>query len=219
VKLLLQHGANPNQAVESSGNCLSMARWNKAPKEILNLITAAGGVRTVDLVCHDGDIETLGQMLQANSSLAVYEKSLAHPQLTELMLRYQPDILKRIPDPTPWWSLETPKTVEFARWLIERGLDPNRPNWLGITMLHRCAAKGDIEMASVFLDSGANIDATETDSSSTPLACAARTGKGEMAAFLLKRGANRNLPEDEPWAQPLEWAKRRGHADICALLA
>src|SRR5262245_45054602 len=174
VKLLLQHRVNPNQAVESSGNCLSMARWSNAPKEILDLIAASGGVRTVDLVCHDGDIETLGQMLDANPSLAVQE-SLGHPQLTELMLRYQPDLLKKIPDPTPWWSMATPKAPQFARWLIERGMDPNRRNWLGITMLHRCAAKGDIEMASVFLDSGADIDAMETDSSSTPLACAART--------------------------------------------
>ena len=30
VKLLLEHGANPNAAVESSGNCLSMAKYVRA---------------------------------------------------------------------------------------------------------------------------------------------------------------------------------------------
>jgi ankyrin repeat protein len=217
VKLLLERGANPNQAVESSGNCLAMARWSGAPREIIDLIASYGGVRSVDLVCHDGDVETLAQMLHANPDISLDER-LDHPQIMQLILRYQPDILKRTPDPTPWWSLGTPKTPAFARWLMERGLDPNRPNWLGITLLHRCAAKGDIEMAQVCLEFGADINAVETDSSSTPVACAARLGKKEMVEWLLKKGANPNLPEDEPWALPVEWARRRGRQEIVALL-
>src|SRR5215813_8003159 len=96
-------------------------------------------------------------------------------------------------------------------------MDPNRRNWLGITLLHRCAAKGDIENAQVCLDFGADINVIETDSSSTPLGVAARTGK-EMVQWLLSKGADPNLPEDEPWARPLEWAKRRGRQEIVELL-
>lgn len=217
VKLLLQHGANPNQAVESSGNCLSMARWKKAPQEIIDLILSYGGVRTVDLVCHDGDLETLAQMLDANPRLEVTER-LDNPQITDLILRYQPDLLRRVPDPTPWWSNAIPKSPEFARSLMEQGLDPNRPNWLGITLLHRCAAKGSIDIASVCLEFGANINVTETDSSSTPLGIAARSGKTEMVRWLLEKGADPSLPEDEAWARPIEWAKRKGHAEIVSLL-
>jgi ankyrin repeat protein len=194
-----------------------MAKWSGAPKEIVDLIASYGGVRTIELVCHDGDVETLAQMLNANPNLPVEER-LDNPQIMKLILQYQPDILKRIPDPTPWWSLGTPKTPEFARWLMEHGLDPNRPNWLGITLLHRCAAKGDIEMARVCLDFGADIDATDTDSSSTPLACAVRAGKKEVVEWLLNKGANPNIPEDEPWAQPLQWAGRRGRHEIMELL-
>jgi len=217
VKLLLEHGANPNAEVESSGNCLSMAKWSGAPKEIVDLIASHGGVRTVDLVCHDSDVETLAQMLHANPQLSVGER-LDNPPIMELILRYQPDILKRTPDPTAWWSFGTPKNPEFARWLMKRGLDPDRRNWLGITLLHRCAAKGDIEMAQVCLDFGADINATETEWSSTPLGWAAREGKKEMVEWLLRKGAKANLPEDEPWALPLEWATRRGHVDIAELL-
>jgi ankyrin repeat protein len=216
VKLLLEYGADPNQAVESSGNCLAMAKWSGAPREIIELIASYGGVRSVELVCHDGDVETLAQMLHANPNLSIDER-LDNPQIMRVILRYQPDILKRTPDPTPWWSLATPKTPDFARWLMERGLDPNRPNWLGITLLHRCAAKGDIEIAQVCLEFGADINALETDSSSTPLACAARLGKKEMVEWLLKQGANPNLPEDEPWALPVEWARRRDHHEIVDL--
>jgi ankyrin repeat protein len=156
-------------------------------------------------------------MLDANPRLDVTE-SLDNPQITDLILRYQPDILKSVPDPTPWWSTAIPKTPEFARSLMERGLDPNRPNWLGITLLHRCAARGSIDIASVCLEFGADINITETDSSSTPLGVAARAGKTEMVRWLLEKGADPNLPEDEPWARPIEWAKRRGHAEILSLL-
>jgi len=217
VKLLLKHGANPNAEVESSGNCLSMAKWSGAPKEIVGLIVSCGGTRSIDLVCHDRDLETLGQMLQANPQLKVGENWDNQPMM-EMILRYQPDILKRSPDPTPSWSLATPKTPELARWLMERGMDPNRRTWLGVTMLHRCAAKGDIPVAQVCLDFGADINAIETDSSSTPLGVAARLGKKEMVEWLLSKGADRRLPEDEPWALPLECARRKSRTDVIPLL-
>jgi ankyrin repeat protein len=217
VKLLLEHGANPNAAVESSGNCMSMAKWSGAPKEIIDLIASYGGVRTPELVCHDNDLETLAQMLSANPDLPLQEQ-FGNPEMMKLILHYQPDLLRRSPDLTPWWSLATPKNPEFAKWLMERGLDPNRRNWLGITLLHRCAAKGEIETAQVCMDFGADINVVETDSSSTPLGCAARTGKKEMVEWLLEKGADASAPQDEPWARPIEWAKRRGHQEIVHVL-
>lgn len=212
ARLLLEHGANPNQEVESSGNCMSMAKFAGASKEMQDLLASYGGLMGADMA----DTETLAAMLHANPQLPVGDK-FGDPQKMELILRYQPDILKRTPDAEAWWSLATPKTPQFARWLMERGLDPNRRNWLGITLLHRCAAKGDTEMAQVCLDFGADIDVVETDSSSTPLGCAARAGKKDMVEWLLKKGANPGVPEDEPWAQPLQWAKRRGRDGIVAL--
>jgi ankyrin repeat protein len=217
VKLLLERGADPNAEVESSGNCLAMAKWSGAPKEVVDLIASYGGVRNADLVCHDKDVETLAQMLHANPNLAVGE-SLDDPFLRRLILRYQPDILKRSPDPAPWWSSATPPNREMAEWAMQNGLDPNRRNWLGITLLHRCAAKGQIEIAQVCLDHGADINAIETEWSSTPLGWAAREGKKEMVPWLLSKGANPCLPDDESWALPAEWARRRGHREIAELL-
>ena len=213
VRLLLEHGANPNAEVESSGNCLSMAKHVGAPKEVQNLIASYGGVMGAGLA----DVETLAAMLHANPKLSVGER-LDNPLLRRLILRYQPDILKRSPDPTAWWSLATPESPDDARWAMEHGLDPNRRNWLGITLLHRCAAKGKSEVAQVCLDFGADINVIETEWSSTPLGWAAREGQKEMVKWLLKNGANPNLPEDERWAIPMEWAKRRGHQEIVELL-
>jgi ankyrin repeat protein len=216
VKLLLERGANANAEVESSGNCLAMARWSGAPKEIIDLIASYGGARTVELVSHDGDVETLAQMLRANPRLTVNESD--NPRIMDLVLRYQPDLLKRTPDPAAWWSSATSKTPEFARWLMNHGLDPNRPNWLGMTLLHRCAAKADVGVAEVCREFGADLNIVETEWSSTPLGWAAREGKKDMVEWLLTKGANPNLPEDEPWARPVEWARRRGHQEIEKLL-
>jgi ankyrin repeat protein len=212
AKLLLEHGANANADVESSGNCFSMAKHVGAPQELVDLIASYGGSITPDMA----DLATLAAMLRVNPRLHVGQK-LDDPLKMQLILRYQPDILKRNPDPTPWWSHARPKTPEFARWLMERGLDPNRRNWLGATMLHRCAAKGDIAIAQVWLDFGAAIDATETEWSSTPLGWAAREGQKEMVEWLLRKGANPHAADD-PWALPIEWARRNGHQTIVELL-
>jgi ankyrin repeat protein len=217
VRLLLEHGANQNAAVESSGNCFWMARHTGAPREMQDLIASYGGVRTVELVCYDGDVETLAAMLHVNPQLHFDEHSLhnvvdgGHRPCMELILRYQSDILKR-------FVLRRAKTPEFARWLMERGLDPKRGNWLGVTPLHRSAADGNIEMATVCLDFGADINAVDTEYSSTPLGWAARQGQKEMVEWLLRKGAKPNLPEDEPWALPSAWAQRRGHHEIMEVL-
>jgi ankyrin repeat protein len=214
VKLLLESGADPNSEVESSGNCVSMAKHVGAPRRMLDLLFSYGGVMGTGMA----DLETLAAMLHVNPRLEVGER-FDSPEMAQLILRHQPDLLTRRPDPTPWWSSATPQNAEFARWLIDRGLDPNRRNWLGITMLHRCGEKGDIAIAEVLLAHGADIDAIETEWSSTPLGFAARVGKTEMAQWLLARGADPNLPADEPWALPIEWAKRRGHQEIVDMLS
>lgn len=209
VKLLLEHGADPNAEVESSGNCLFMAKHAGAGKEMIELLVSYGAVMGARLA----DLETLGAMLHANPRLDVGER-LDSPEMLKLILRYQPDLLKQTPDPTPWWSHAAPPTADLARQLFGLGYDARRRNWLGITVLHRIAAKGVVEVAEVALESGAELDAVETEWSSTPLGWAAREGRLEMVEWLLRRGADPKLPEEENWARPVEWARRRGHRDV-----
>jgi ankyrin repeat protein len=137
----------------------------------------------------------------------------------DLILRYQPDILSRKTiDPSAWWDNNTFKSPKVARWLMEGGLNPNLGNWLGITRLHRCAANGDIPIAEVLLDFGADINIIETEWYSTPLGWAARHGQKTMVEWLLKKGADPSRPKNKPWALPLAWADRRGHKEIADLL-
>ena len=64
----------------------------------------------------------------------------------------------------------------MVRKLLARGLDPNRPDWLGKTFLHACAENGDRSIAAVFLDAGADINARGLEFHETPLAAAVRSG-------------------------------------------
>src|SRR5262249_43307227 len=125
-----------------------------------------------------------------------------------------------------------PKSPALVRKLLSRGLDPNRPNWLGKTFLHACAENGDRSAAAAFLAAGADIDAREFEFQGTPLAAAVRSEpwcrdedrpkraerQRRMVEFLLKRGAATNLPGDQPWATPLAWARKRGLADVEEML-
>jgi ankyrin repeat protein len=141
-------------------------------------------------------------------------------KLLDLYLDSDPTGVDRIGD-----ELAYPWSDALVRKLLARGLDPNRPDWLGKTFLHACAARGDRSIAAVFLEAGADINACGLEFNETPLATAVRSGLGsqepklaqrrrQMVEFLLKRGAATNLPDDEPWATPLAWARKLGLADI-----
>ena len=224
VKLLLQHGANADAEVESSGNCLSMAKWVGAPREIIDLIASHTSKPPTGSDSQVIDLDTLHHMLQANPD-ADADKFLGSIineekwEYLDLILRYQPDILSRKTiAPSAWWDNSTFKSPEAARWLMAHGLSPNLGNWLGIMPLHRCAAKANIPVADVLLDFGADINSIETEWCSTPLGWAARFGQKDMVEWLMKKGADPAQPENELWARPLAWAQRRGHKEIAGLL-
>lgn len=117
----------------------------------------------------------------------------------------------------------------MVRKLLARGLDPNRPDWLGKTILHACAENGDRSLAAILLDAGADINARDVEFQGSPLAAAVRSWcmdtdpkqkarRRRMVEFLLKRGARTNLPGEQPWATPLAWATRHGRDEILELL-
>jgi len=145
-------------------------------------------------------------------------------ELLDLYLDSDPTFIDRMGD-----ELAYPWSAALVRRLLARGLEPNRPDWLGRTFLHACAGNGDRSIAAVFLDAGADINARGIEFNETPMAAAVRSGLGSkepelaqrrrrMVEFLLKRGAATNLPDDEPWATPLAWARKLGVADLEEIL-
>jgi ankyrin repeat protein len=179
-------------------------------------IAARNVPRSVGILACYGDVEAAEAVFAASPALADDAEVLAqaagngHEAFVRLMLRYQPDLARRI--------AVVAKTRALTELLFRHGMDPNRPNWLGITRLHEFAEQGAIESAAIFIDHGANLHARDEELRSTPLAYAAKAGMIRMVEFLVRRGARPTLPDDPPWATPAAWATRRGHHAIVQLL-
>src|SRR5262245_41417749 len=211
AKLLLEHGAHPNVEVESSADTLSRVISN-GDQKMLELLCSYGAARAVHLLAHYNDLQTAAAVFAVNPALAENPDALGSAgseAFVRLMLRYQPDLPKRV---------TVAKSRDVTELLFADGMDPSRPDWLGIAPLHEFARKGDLEKGALFLDHGADLHARDEDICSTPLGWAAKFDKLAMVEFLLQRGAKPNLPDDPPWATPLAWATRRGHAEIAEVL-
>ena len=178
-------------------------------------------------ICGRGDVEAAMAMIEAHPGIAqagLYEAiHHDHPALVRLLI-------ERGADPTiPWrWAcwytplmhaLRYPEPrYETAQLLLDRGIEPDDMNGLGMTVLHILANEGTVEAAAWLLDRGADIHLRDRDYESTPLAWAARAGRAEMVRFLLSRGARPTMPDDPLWATPAAWARRRGHHHVLELL-
>ncbi|MBE7499991.1 MAG: ankyrin repeat domain-containing protein [Verrucomicrobiales bacterium] len=227
VRLLLKHGAHPNVEIESSADTLSAAlatagySYLQMNPDMVELLCSHGASRGVHLLAYSGDIVTAAAVFAANPALANDPDALANAAsegkeaFVRLMLRYQPDLPRRVGFPA--WAVGA-KTRALNELLFQHGMNPSAPDWLGITPLHHFARGGDVEKAALFLDHGADLHARDEDLCSTPLGWAAKFGQRPMVEFLLRRGAKPELPDDPPWATPLAWAKRRGHPQIAELL-
>jgi ankyrin repeat protein len=223
ARLLLEHGAYPYPEVESSGDALTRATSN-GDQRMIDLLCSYGASSGVHLLAYHGDVRTAAAMFAANPALAndpdalVNAAGQGHEAFVRLLLRYRPDLPKRISFPA--WSVGA-TTRELNVLLFQHGMNASQPDWLRITPLHHFARKGDVEKASIFIENGADLHARDEDICSTPLGWAAKFGKIEMVELLLKYGAKPNLPDDLPdlaWATPLAWATRRGHREIVELL-
>lgn len=188
---------------------------------MIELLCRFGAARGVHLLAYDNDLRTAAAVFAANPELANDPEALAnaagegHEDFVRLMLRYHPKLPSQVT--FPGW-LVCGKTRQINRLLFENGMDPSQADWMGGTVLHQLAQKGNIDTAEQFLDEGANIHARDDDIHSTPLGWAAKHGQIEMVQFLLKRGAMKVHADDPTWATPLEWAKRRRHAAIVDIL-
>ncbi len=230
AQLLLEHGANPNAGVDSSECCLTIAEvyHGDQAKPLQELLRRHGAYTPP----YHMSLQEMKHAIRGGHDVTRHAEFLGNLMgkrnigLLDLYLDSDPTVVER------WEGVTYPISAAMVRRLLDRGLDPNRPDWLGKTFLHACAENGDRSVAAVFLDAGADINARGLEFHETPLAAAVRyepwckdedrtklpQRRRRMVEFLLKRGAATNLPGDEPWATPLAWARKLGLADIEAVL-
>lgn len=230
ARLLLKHGADPNAGVDSCECCLTIgAVYHGDRAKPLQELLRKHGAYTPPYYM---DVAELKQAIREKHEVVHQAEFLGNvmkqrdAELLDLYLDSDPEIVRRM---NCWSGLIYPRSSSLVRKLLARGLDPDRPDWIGRTFLHVCAESGDRMNAAVFLEAGADINAKEIEFQGTPLATAVRTccaavdtkqvqSLRRMIDFLLKRGARTNLPDDESWATPLAWATKAGNKQLADLL-
>jgi ankyrin repeat protein len=229
AQLLLEHGANPNAGMDSSGCCLTICEvyHGKEAKPLQDLLRRHGAYTPPYCMT----VQEMKRAIRDGQEVVRHEEFLGNAlakcnaELLDLYLDSNPAVVDR-------WPGDYPRSAALVRKLLARGIDPNRPDWLGKTLLHACAENGDRSIAALFIEAGADLNARALEYHDTPLAAAIRhepwcrnadrsdlaPRRRRMVEFLLKRGAATNLPGDEPWATPLAWARKLGLADIEEIL-
>ncbi|HKP05145.1 MAG TPA: ankyrin repeat domain-containing protein [Chthoniobacterales bacterium] len=116
--------------------------------------------------------------------------------------------------------------IEQVRTLAGNGADLKTPIF-GATPLHLAAEYGRREIAQIFLEKGAEVDAID-NLQRTPLLWAAENQHADVAELLVARGAdvNREDPSrfggptnDAPYPTPLDFAIRNGDLKLCQIFA
>ena len=227
VELLLDHGADPNATIDSSGS----ATYAASTPELRRLLLDRGGrLDCFDLVFLNEDDEAVRRVkadpAEANAGCGGVLAAACTLGKRELVVRLivagarVPKVLTGCRG----YLMSEPDTL---RLLLERAeLDPNLPNWQRATPLHDLCGRDyrgranphRAECARLLLAAGAGLDARDEDYRSTPLGWAARSGLPDMVELLLAGGASAHEPDAPPWATPLAWATRRGHGEIAERL-
>jgi ankyrin repeat protein len=215
VKLLLEHGADANEEIDST----SPPSYFAATPEIRTLLESqVPGPNVWDTIWVENDAALLRQVA---AEPARHEFNIG---VAFTMSADQPNRIARLiaaglhmPDVHTACQGYLLKPV-VLRTLLEHGMSPDQMNWQHQTLLHWASIHDTSECAAILLDAGATITARDDEYRSTPLAWAARANKPKMVEFLLSRGAPVDLADDETWATPLAWAQRRGHQEVVSIL-
>jgi len=116
---------------------------------------------------------------------------------------------------------ETAELLRTAELLIAKGLDVNARATGGeikdATPLHAAAGKGNVSVARLLIQKGADVKARGFYDSVTALHLAARNGHQNVAELLVAKGADVNA-KSTFGETPLDWALSKDHQDIAELL-
>jgi ankyrin repeat protein len=196
AELLRQEIALAEQQVRNAEQRLAAGQGSneeviKAKREVLALQRQAlGRPRVQDLP--EGVVSDLGP---AAENAPGREEADELARLKKLAAE-SPDLLRR-GDETPLQKAAAKGWTNVVVYLLDLGVPPNDASKSDrATALHRAARAGNLTLATLLLDRGADVNA-RGNIRETPLHCAVRAGHRAMAELLIQRGATLDL-QTEP---------------------
>ena len=220
-RLLLEYGADPNAGVDSSGSCLTIVEFKhpNSAKKMQNLLRSHGATKPSFAMTDQelGDVIKIGDISIQDDQFLHELIGRDNLELINLFVKRFENIGELL-QLTDIWGGNYPKNRAIISVLIEKGLNINKPNWVGRTFLHKCAEEDDVNTADILLEFGANIDAIEAVYGETPIASAARCGKVKMVTFLKEKGADLSGDSKNSWSQPILIAESKGYSEVIAAL-
>ncbi len=119
-------------------------------------------------------------------------------------------LLALAPADTPISEAVRRGDADAVRTLLRDGADVNASAGDGMTALHWAADAGEVEIANILIDAGANVDAVTRLGDYTPLHLASRQGSASLIEALLEAGASPNSNSTAGGSSALHFAAGAG---------
>ena len=246
AQVLLEHGANPNVHVDSSGSAVYSAYSHKQ-WEMVDLLRRHGGVVSADIAALYRQTDLARQMLADEAGVAVAQELLrfgasgGDPEIVRMALGHidwPPDDaqwFRCVTEPLSFWhhipwlyagnrEFDRETYLPCFRLILQR-CDPNVIGGFTRTILHEVAAMGahvtGEEVAGfgrAALEAGVRMNVRDDILKSTPLGWACRWGRPELVRLMLQGGADPVEADAETWATPRAWASKMGHSSVLTAL-
>ena len=246
ARLLLQHGADPNANVFTSGSAAYRAYDVRNP-EMIALMEQYGGWIDPGAAGYARQTEIARRMLAGEidphlepsdfSGRTVAEQLLwgGASALSAEIVRMALEHVDWAPEDSRWfWMLWRPvpghedynaqqqaECCECFKLILARCGPHHRASDYGQTMLHEAISRDHgvgLQLATILLDAGARLDIRDKLLESTPLGWACRWGRTEIVKLLLARGADPIESDAQSWATPRAWAEKTNRGEILELL-
>lgn len=246
ARVLLEHGADPNANVWTSGSATYRAYESRDP-EMIALMERYGGWIDPGSAGYARQTEIARRMLAGEidphlepndfSGRTVAEQLLwgGASALSDEIVRMALEQVDWAPDDPRWfWMLWRPvpghedynsqqqaDCCACFKLILARCGPNHRASDHGQTMLHEVIARDHgvgTQLATILLDAGARLDVRDKLLESTPLGWACRWGRIELVKLLLARGADPVEADGKPWATPRAWAEKMHRSEILDLL-
>jgi hypothetical protein len=233
VARLLELGAEINSPTldEAQSLAFQLALRSSLTVAYLNTTGALFGMTALQVVCrcHPNTLETMerqGHLIKLLVNHGANINANAHGQYASTALQLLCRSVSRLP-------CDFAHTRQLVRFFVDKGADVNiAPGFFTFTALQECARRGDIELAVLLVENGADPNAypgISSDPDANPenltekkygsaLDLAAREGRLDMTQYLLNIGALSISPGNTGYRGALNLAIKMKHHAVAEII-